>query len=136
MEPWTNDVHSETTHNALMQLGYENLEKYKHYKPLAETPKRNLVFGSELNEKAFKLARYKGKTFNFMKNYGGGAALAMEVLDIPRVAADALVSGYETAFPEVITYQRWVVDMHNKDGYVENHTAGVITWTTTTMHTN
>jgi DNA polymerase-1 len=119
--PWTKtDVHSETTHNALMQLGYECLEKYKHYKPLAETPKRNLVFGSELNEKAFKLARYKGKTFNFMKNYGGGATLAMEVLDLPRVAADALVSGYETSFPEVITYQKWVVKMHNIDGYVEN----------------
>lgn len=119
--PWTKtDVHAETTHNALLELGYECLEKYKHYKPALGTPERNLVFGSELNEKAFKLARYKGKTFNFMKNYGGGIGVAMETLNIPRVAAQALVDGYERSFPHVITYQEKVVRAHAIKGYVVN----------------
>lgn len=119
--PWTKtDVHAETTHNALLELGYECLEKYKHYKPKADTPERNLVFGNELNEKAFKLARYKGKTFNFMKNYGGGIGVAMDTLNIPRVAAQALVDGYEKSFPHVIVYQEKVVRAHAIKGYVVN----------------
>lgn len=124
--PWTKtDVHAETTHNALIQLGYDCLEKYKHYKPAIGTPKANLtVFGAELNEDAFKLARYKGKTFNFMKNYGGGIAVAMDLFDvedkIARIVATALIEGYEKAFPGVITYQTKVSRAHALKGYVVN----------------
>jgi DNA polymerase-1 len=120
-KPWTpTDNHSETTHNALMELGYECLEKYKHYIPGKNQDERNLIFGKELNEKAFKMARYKGKIFNFMKNYGGGMRAAMEQLDLPEIAAKALIKGYEVAFPEVITYQDAIVRRHAVNGYVQN----------------
>lgn len=120
-EPWTpTDVHSETTHNALVELGYECLEKYKHYRPSASMPERNMIFGRELDEAAFKMARYKGKIFNFMKNYGGGMGAAMEQLDLPEVAAKALIKGYEIAFPEVVSYQNAVIKRHGQQGYVTN----------------
>jgi DNA polymerase I len=121
MEPWTKtDVHSETTHNALVELGYECLQKYKHYRPSVGMPERNMIFGKELDEKAFEMARYKGKIFNFMKNYGGGMKAAMEQLDLPEVAAKALIAGYEIAFPEVVVYQNAVIRQHSRQGYVTN----------------
>ena len=120
-KPWTpTDVHSETTHNALVELGYECLEKYKHYKPGSGMPERSMIFGRELDEKGFKMARYKGKIFNFMKNYGGGMRAAMDQLDLPEVAAKALIAGYETAFPHVVVYQDKVVRKHSIAGYVQN----------------
>lgn len=120
-KPWTpTDVHSETTHNALVELGYECLEKYEHYVPGPEMPERNMIFGRELDKKGFKLARYKGKIFNFMKNYGGGMRAAMDQLDLPEVAAKALIAGYEIAFPHVVKYQEKVVRKHLIAGFVEN----------------
>ncbi|MGG0667841.1 DNA polymerase [Lederbergia citrisecunda] len=53
------DVHSETTHNALVALGYVPVEKYKHYNH-NEKP--------SMDEKTFKgYWRSIGKTFNFMR---------------------------------------------------------------------
>ena len=120
-KPWTpTDVHSETTHNALVELGYVCKAKYEHYIPGPEMPERNMIFGRELDKKAFKMARYKGKIFNFMKNYGGGLGAAMDQLDLPEVAAKALIKGYEIAFPHVIIYQNKVIHKHSLAGYVQN----------------
>ena len=57
---WTpTDVHSETSHNTLMALGYTCVEKYKHYTHAKET---------DVDEKSFKkFWRYIGKMFNFMR---------------------------------------------------------------------
>lgn len=113
-ELWTpTDVHGQTAHNALMELGYECIEKGKQY----IHPDKGF-FGKEISD--FKKVRDTGKTFNFMKNYGGGIAAAMSQLSLPRDVAQALVDGYTTAFPEVITYQQAVQDQHWQQGYVTN----------------
>lgn len=118
--PWTpTDNHSETTHNALIELGYSCIKKYEEYDS-TDMKEANAIFGKHLDKKGFKMARYKGKIFNFMKNYGGGLGAAMEQLDLPRVAAEALIKGYETAFPHVITYQEKVSHKHLIAGYVQN----------------
>ncbi|MFK3936575.1 DNA polymerase [Alkalihalobacillus sp. NPDC078783] len=59
-ERWTpTDVHSETSHNTLLALGYECEIKYKKY-----THKTK----SSIDEKSFKKYwRYIGKMFNFMR---------------------------------------------------------------------
>jgi DNA polymerase-1 len=94
------DVHSETSHNTLMALGYECKEKYKQYEHKTESP---------VDEKSFKkFWRYIGKMFNFMRNYGGGAAKASEALEVSMEIANALVSGWSNTFPEVSYYQKMV----------------------------
>jgi DNA polymerase-1 len=94
------DVHSETSHNTLMALGYECKEKYKQYGHKTESP---------VDEKSFKkFWRYIGKMFNFMRNYGGGAAKASEALEVSMEIANALVSGWSNTFPEVSYYQKMV----------------------------
>ena len=45
---------------------------------------------------------------------------AMDQLDLPEVAAKALIAGYETAFPHVVVYQDKVVRKHSIAGYVQN----------------
>lgn len=121
-KPWEpTDVHSETTHNALLALGYECLEKYKSYRATAVMKEEAIVFGRILDKDAFKMARYKGKIFNFMKNYGGGLGAAMDQLDLPEIAAKALIKGYEVAFPGVILYQEAIYKAwEDNGGYVKN----------------
>lgn len=115
---WTpTDNHSLTTHNALMLLEYDCIEQYKHYKYIGNGES---FFGSITNEKEFDVVRSKGKTANFMFNYGGGLGAAMDILSLPRVAAQALVDGYAESFPEVKTFQSKVQDQHWKQGYVTN----------------
>lgn len=57
---WTpTDVHSETSHNTLIALGYKCVDKYKYYTHETET---------DVDEKSFKkFWRYIGKMFNFMR---------------------------------------------------------------------
>jgi DNA polymerase I len=121
-EAWTpTDVHSETTHNALVELGYTVHEKYKSYEAPNVMSAENLeVFGRKLDEKGFKKARSKGKTFNFAKNYGGGLRAAMEEQGLPKAVAMALIKGYSEAFPLVVAYQEAIVRKHNYNGYVKN----------------
>lgn len=121
--PWVEtDVHGETTHNALVELRYRCLKKYKTYESTEKTPKEATnMFGFVLDEKAFKKARYKGKTFNFMANYGGGVGAAMDTLEIPEIIAKALLNGYRTAFPGVTQYQQTIYKAHAAKGYVHNH---------------
>lgn len=88
------DVHSETTGRA-----FPHLEK-----------------GTD----EFKEWRSKGKTFNFMRNYGGGKDAAMKSIKISEEAADALVRGYSEAFPQVLVYQNKVVQSLRSNGYVTN----------------
>lgn len=99
--PWVpTDVHSETSHNTLMALGYKAVNKYKTYEHDKESP---------VDEKSFKkFWRYIGKMFNFMRNYGGGAKKASEALEVSMEIANALVSGWSNTFPEVSYYQKMV----------------------------
>lgn len=119
--PWVKtDVHSETTHNALMILGYECVEKYKTYNSTKDMPEENKWVGNRVDEDSFQKARHKGKTFNFMANYGGGLRAAMEQLDLPKVVAMALLQGYEEAFPEVVVFREKVQQRYDERGYVQN----------------
>lgn len=117
-EPWKpTDVHGATTHNALTLLGYECIEKYAQYR---YTGNGDPFFDREIGPKDYKLIRGKGKTFNFMKNYGGGLGAAMNQLNLSREVSQALIDGYAEAFPQVVTYQEKVVLRHNRNGYVQN----------------
>lgn len=117
-EYWTpTDVHGQTAHNALVLLGYKCHDMYKSYTYEGEGEG---FFGNELDEAGFKKVRNKGKTFNFMKNYGGGLGAAMEQLNLPKFVAEALIQGYEKAFPGVIAYGEAVQYQHQRRGYVQN----------------
>lgn len=121
--PWVKtDVHSETTHNALAELKYRCLKKYEVYETTEQTPKEAVaMFGLRLNQQTFSTARSRGKTFNFMANYGGGIGAAMDTLEIPEIIAKALLNGYRTAFPGVTIYQHKIYRAYLKKGYVHNH---------------
>ena len=117
-EKWhPTDNHSETTHNALVLLGYECVKKYEeyHYKGDKEP-----FFKRDIDKDEFKKVRSKGKTFNFMRNYGGGLKAAMNNLGLPEEVAKALVEGFSKAFPHVEIYQQAVANQHQKKGYVQN----------------
>lgn len=119
--PWVKtDVHSETTHNSLVILGYVCEEKYKSYYAPEDMPVENRWVGDKVDEKAFKMARYKGKIFNFMANYGGGLRAAIDQLDLPENIAKALIAGYKQAFPGVKIYQQKVEMKFRKCGGVRN----------------
>ena len=112
-EPWTpTDVHSETTHNTLLALGYKCIEKYKKYEHDTRPPIED--------GKTFKWWRSKGKIFNFMRNYGGGKYRAMESLELDEETAEALVTGWSNTFPEVAYYQKMVGKKIEKDHYATN----------------
>jgi DNA polymerase-1 len=99
-KPWVpTDVHTMTTLKALRIMGY---------------------VPEEMDAKTIKWWRNKGKTFNFMRNYGGGDAMAAETLDITLDQAKAMNRGYTDAFPKVVDYQNMVVKAMHKKGYVEN----------------
>jgi DNA polymerase-1 len=99
-ETWVpTDVHLATTLKALVAMGFD---------PATMDPKDIAWW------------RKKGKTFNFMRNYGGGDAKAAETLDISLDAARAMNQGYTDAFPIVVTYQEGVIKKAREMGYVEN----------------
>jgi DNA polymerase-1 len=99
-KPWVpTDVHSATTLRALEIMGYNP---------------------SEMDPAQIKWWRSKGKTFNFMRNYGGGDAMAAETLNIALEAAQAMNQGYSDSFPLVITYQKDVERTMRSDGFAEN----------------
>jgi DNA polymerase I len=94
-KPWVKtDVHAETTHKAFPHI--------------------------PLGTDEFKKWRSKGKIFNFMANYGGGKWAAVESLDLKEDEADALVRGYNEAFPHVKIYQQKITVAHGRKGYVQN----------------
>jgi DNA polymerase I len=95
-KPWVKtDVHAETTHKAFPHI--------------------------PLGTDEFKEWRSKGKIFNFLANYGGGKGAAISTLDLKEEEADALVRGYNEAFPHVRIYQDGIIKAHAKKGYVQNH---------------
>jgi DNA polymerase I len=95
-EPWVKtDVHAQTTHKAFPHIPLGTAE--------------------------FKKWRSKGKIFNFLANYGGGKGAAIATLDLKEEEADALVKGYNEAFPGVVIYQKAIQKAHAKKGYVHNH---------------
>jgi DNA polymerase I len=117
-KPWTKtDVHSLTTHNTLLELGYKPVTKHEQYQ---YTKEDEPFFGQLDTEKDFEMVRYKGKTFNFMANYGGGLGAAMDTLNLPKQIAYALLNGYAASFPEVKSYQEAIVTAYQQKGYVRN----------------
>ena len=116
--PWTpTDMHSETTHNMLLLLGYECLSKYKQYRHKDSEG----YFGKDIDEKRFKRLRSMGKTYNFSKTYGVGIDTTMKNLDISREVAEALSLGYTKSFPGIIDYNKMISRVHAQRGYVRNH---------------
>lgn len=98
--PWKpTDVHSSTTIKALPAMGIDP---------------------STVSKEVFDYWRQKGKRYNFLKFYGGGAAKAAEALEITLDNAQALNTGFEEAFPLLVTYSQDVIEMGNYHGYVEN----------------
>lgn len=93
------DVHSATTLRALVAMGFNP---------------------DEMSKDEIKWWRAKGKTFNFMRNYGGGDKKASETLDITMEAAKAMNQGYTDAFPLVVTYQKGVERAMKAKGQVLN----------------
>jgi DNA polymerase-1 len=99
-EPWVpTDVHSATTWKALRIMGY---------------------VPEEMSAADLKWWRSKGKTFNFMRNYGGGDKKAAETLDITLEQAKAMNHGYTDSFPVVVSYQKGAERTMHKQGYVVN----------------
>jgi DNA polymerase-1 len=75
----------------------------------------------EVGSEEFKKMRSKGKMVNFLKNYGGSiGAILSQVDGIDYETAKRLDEGYYAAFPDVLKYQKLVVGVHGKRGYVEN----------------
>ena len=93
------DVHSQTTWKALRAMGF---------------------VPEEMSKDDLKWWRNKGKTFNFMRNYGGGDAMAADTLDITLEAAKAMNRGYTDSFPLVVNYQNGVIKSMGQAGYVAN----------------
>jgi DNA polymerase-1 len=99
-EPWVpTDVHSATTIKALNLMGMDH---------------------KTMDEALFQMWRGTGKSFNFMRNYGGGKVMAAQQLDITLEEAEAMVNGYTDAFPKVIDYQNHVINTMYARGYVRN----------------
>lgn len=99
-KPWIpTDVHMATTLKALVAMGFDP---------------------DQMDKDLIKWWRKKGKTFNFMRNYGGGDKKAAETLDITLEQAKALNRGYTDAFPKVITYQNAVISKVRRLGYGMN----------------
>ena len=125
-EEWKpTDVHGETTHNALMALGYTCHKKYEHYTKdeactFYEAVEKENPSSIIVDASIFQKMRGKGKIFNFMKNYGGGLGAAISQLEISEEVAQALIDGYAEAFPEVVTYQNMITKAHARKGFIEN----------------
>lgn len=98
--PWIpTDVHMATTLKALVAMGFDP---------------------AQMDKELVKWWRKKGKTFNFMRNYGGGDAKAAETLDITLDQAKALNKGFSDAFPLVVVYQEKVIGQARQRGFVQN----------------
>lgn len=99
-KPWVpTDVHMATTLKALEAMGMNP---------------------AEMDPDMLKWWRKKGKTFNFMRNYGGGDQKAAETLDITLEQAKALNKGFSDAFPLVVVYQNKVIEQARVKGFVQN----------------
>jgi DNA polymerase-1 len=68
----------------------------------------------------FKHHRRLGKMCNFLKNYGGGTEAIKSQLGVTDEVANLLNRGYYEAFPEILSYQKWVEDQLSVYGYVSN----------------
>lgn len=93
------DVHSSTARKALVLMGID-----------PDTVESNI----------FAYWRGIGKTYNFMKTYGGGPAMSSEVLDITLEQAYAIDNGFTSSFPVIMSYQDGIVFVHRKQGYIVN----------------
>lgn len=68
----------------------------------------------------FKKLRKLGKMCNFLKNYQGGEQAIIEQMKVDPETAKVLDQAYYQAFPEIKSYQQWVVKELTVHGFVEN----------------
>lgn len=116
-KPWVpTDVHSQTGHALLIELGYTCIEKFKHY----EANEATIRFFGDIP--VWKKVRSLAKQFNFMANYGGSKNSAMTQMKLPEVVAEKLVRAYYVAFPGVKQYQKAIMNTHARvdRGYIQN----------------
>ncbi len=73
-----------------------------------------------IDAKVFAYWRGIGKTYNFMKTYGGGPAKSAEVLDITFEQCKAIDDGFITSFPVIPKYQQAIVRGVQARGYIVN----------------
>jgi len=95
-EIWSpTDVHTETTFTAFPELNRDKKHpEFSHYRKL-------------------------GKVCNFLKNYQGGVNAIIEQLDVSEEIATKLDKAYYATFPKIRDYQRWIVNLLHKQGFVE-----------------
>lgn len=72
------------------------------------------------DKKVFKMWRGIGKTYNFMKTYGGGPEKSAEVLDITVEECTAIDDGFVKSFPTIIAYQQAIIQTFRRRGYITN----------------
>lgn len=97
-KPWIpTDVHGSTAEKALKLMGIDVTDL-----------------------KVFKYWRQIGKTYNFMKTYGGGPKKSAEVLDITFEQCKAIDDGFLISFPVIPKYQDSIVNTVCMQGYITN----------------
>lgn len=93
------DVHGSTAKEAMRQMGLDP---------------------DTVAKEVFKYWRSIGKTYNFMKTYGGGPKKSAEVLDITVEECTMIDNGFTTSFPVIIDYQDSIVKTVRRQGYITN----------------
>lgn len=93
------DVHGSTAKEAMRQMGLDP---------------------DTVAKEVFKYWRSIGKTYNFMKTYGGGPKKSAEVLDITVEECTMIDNGFTTSFPVIIDYQNSIVKTVRRQGYITN----------------
>lgn len=73
----------------------------------------------DFKEKA-KLYRKKGKTMQFLKQYGGGASAAADLLDCSKSEAWETINLYDERLPGVNNFVRKMASIAEQQGYIEN----------------
>lgn len=99
-ERWVpTDVHGSTAKEAMRQMGLDP---------------------DTVAKEVFKYWRSIGKTYNFMKTYGGGPKKSADVLDITVEECTMIDNGFTSSFPVIIDYQNSIVKTVRKQGYITN----------------
>lgn len=99
-ERWVpTDVHGSTAKEAMRQMGLDP---------------------DTVAKEVFKYWRSIGKTYNFMKTYGGGPKKSAEVLDITVEECTMIDNGFTSSFPVIIDYQNSIVRTVRRQGYITN----------------
>ena len=71
-------------------------------------------------KEVYKYWRSIGKTYNFMKTYGGGPKKSAEVLEITVEECTMIDEGFVKSFPVIMDYQNAIINTFYKQGYITN----------------